>query len=767
MYHVFAIVLTFLALSVAAVAAPAAAGPRIDGTFIQYTSRIMSWSRADWERELDLARRAGMTTIVVQWVEYNGQRFIAEGAGAVDPTESILGYADRHGMQVIVGLSADDDWWSEFASAAYLDRSAAACERVAGEVWQRYGKHASFAGWYLPNEAWDARFAAGDVERLRAFYRRVSDRCTALSGPKPVSTAPFFTGTTSPDEVRRNYAALLDGAGIDVLMVQDSVGARGWDADLEAKIAPYFAAFRDACLSAGVELWSDLESFRLVSTKPDTFAPTTADRIARQITVEAPFVKRFVTFEFFTYMSPTKGAETKAVYDAYVRRHVAEPFRPLVGRSVQVDPGFGYYADRSARSIAEEVRANGYGIVHFIVTNDEAINHELAVALRDEGIGAWYLTFANGTYSTASLPKEWPTWKMVTRTDLEGKPLNDGYTRFCLNNPAYRTWKKARMAQVLHDHPFAGVEFAEPHWPEYPGITSPAYGCFCAHCKAAFTAMFPEEKELPDILHADSPRHPTKNPALWAKWLKFRQATLTAFLNDLVNGPGGIRKASPHAKVCTWTLALTEANGVERVREVHGEDAADVARTVRPDVYMLQTHWPDWVRAELKPDYVDAYRPFIDPIHQAAPGLPILVQADTGSWKQNRRSWEWIHAFEDAAIRAGANGSTIYEYFIGDYMYTDPPRVAEVRRDGETLRLLFTKRLDPKTAGDASHYAVGKGKVESVTVDGSTVVLKVSGLGAGERVSLTVRDIADARDRRLFDDKPVCVLKEQKLKFVW
>lgn len=439
---------------------------------------------------------------------------------------------------------------------------------------------------------------------------------------------------------------------------------------------------------------------------------------------------------------------------------------PLYGFSVQVDPGFGYYKNRSPRSIAEEVRANGYSTVHLVVTNEEAIDPALVRALRREGLAVWYLTFGNGVYSTASCPQGWEAWKMVTRSDLEGKPLADGYTRFCLNNPAYRAWKKQRMARVLREHRFQGVEIAEPHWPEYPGISSPAYGCFCAHCRTAFRAMFPEEPDLPDIVHPDSPRNPARNPALWAKWLRFRQATLTSFLNDLVNGPGGIRQTAPGAKVCTWTLALSEPDGVRKVREIHGEDAAEVVRVVRPDAHMLQTHWPDWVKPELKPDYVEAYRPFLDPVRKAAPSLPLLIQADIGSWKQNRRSWQWIHAFEAACRRIGASGATLYEYFIGGYMYTDTPRIAEVRRDGEGFRLLFTKRLDPVTAGDASHYSTDRGRIESVRVDGSTVILRLAGVRAGERVALTVRDIADDPTRRLFDDRPACVLKEQRLKFV-
>ncbi|MBM3495876.1 MAG: N-acyl-D-glucosamine 2-epimerase [Armatimonadetes bacterium] len=444
------------------------------------------------------------------------------------------------------------------------------------------------------------------------------------------------------------------------------------------------------------------------------------------------------------------------------RAYALSPDRlPWLAHGAQVDPGFAYYKDRSPESIADEIAANGYKVVHYVVTNDATISEPLVAAFRKRGIGVWYLTFGNGTYSTTGLPEGWEKWRMVTRSDLAGKPLNDGYTRFCLNNPDYRAWKKASMAAVLRKHRFLGVEIAEPHWPEYPGITAPAYACFCGHCKAAFRKAYPEEPELPDILDPASDRHPDRNPSLWRKWLTFRASSLNAFLNDLVNGRGGLRATSPGRKVCTWTLALLGPEGMRRVLEDSGEDAAEVVRIVKPDVHCLQTHWPDWLRADLKGDYVLGYRPFLDGIRKVAPKQPVIFQGDIGSQKQNRRSWEWIREFERACDRMGAQGSQMYEYFIGGYIYDDPPRIAAATRSRDTVRLSFTKRLDRASAGVVSAYALSRGTVQAVTVDGSVVTLRIVNAPPSVRLNVTVRNIRDASDRRLFDDRPPKTLREQ------
>ncbi len=437
---------------------------------------------------------------------------------------------------------------------------------------------------------------------------------------------------------------------------------------------------------------------------------------------------------------------------------------PLLGRSVQVDPAFGYYKDRSPESIAAEIRANGYSVVHYVVTSADKADPKLVEAFHRQGIGVWCLVFGNGCYTTVDLPPGWEAWRMVTRTDLQGKALNDGYTRLCLNNADYRRWKKSDMAAIAAKGGFDGMEIAEPHWPEYPGKESPAYACFCAACKAEFARRNPGAAGLPDILDAASPRSPERNPELWRTWLRFRRDTLTAFLNDLVNGPGGLRASSPRVKVCTWTLALAQPDGLRRVLEDSGEDAALVVRTVRPDMHALQTHWPDWIRGDLPPDYVRGYKPFIDPVLALSPRTPVLIQADIGSQKQNRWDWAWVRRFEAESEKLGARATTLYEYFIGGYMYSDPPRIAAAALEGKTLTLSFTKRLGADAA-QAARYTVKGRQVVSVRVDGSLAILTLDRAAKpGERLRVTAKGIPDDPGRRLYDDKPAAVLEEQTVR---
>ena len=309
-------------------ASPAAESsrPPIVGTFIQYEPWMMKLDRAAWRRELDAMRGAGIELVVIQWLEFENERFFAAQDDA-DPTRIILDYCDAHGMRVFIGLSHADLWWSRLKDHDHLDRASARSVAVANEAWRRYGRHASFAGWYLPQELRDATYPLQYTLRIRTFYKMLGDRCRALSGGKPVAIAPAMSGTVSPKKFGQMYAALLPGSGIDILMLQDGVGARGWDADFERRIVPYFREMSDACRASRVALWSDVEIFRRGPNGAGS-EPADVERIKRQIDAVAPFVEGFVMFDFFHYMSPRRGKAQKKLYEDYLREIVRSGSAP-------------------------------------------------------------------------------------------------------------------------------------------------------------------------------------------------------------------------------------------------------------------------------------------------------------------------------------------------------------------------------------------------------------------------------------------------------
>lgn len=297
-----------------------AVAPGFDGTFIQFNSRTAELSPADWTRELDAMRAAGLRIIVLQWLEHGERRFFTDDS-ATDPVEAILAYADEHAMQVFLGLAMDDRWGKQAFQRDYLESLAGRCGGLAETLWTRYGRHASLAGWYIPPEVafWGLpdEFAAD----LRWFHGEIGRRCKAASGGKPVAIAPYWYEKATPEGMANDLRRILPEQGLDIVMLQDGVGAKGWDEP--DRVTPFYAAARKVCDAAGIDLWADLECFAPASNtddanRPRGFVPAPIERIAAQLAAEQPHVSRVVTFDFFHYMSPYRGQPQERLYREYL-----------------------------------------------------------------------------------------------------------------------------------------------------------------------------------------------------------------------------------------------------------------------------------------------------------------------------------------------------------------------------------------------------------------------------------------------------------------
>lgn len=426
----------------------------------------------------------------------------------------------------------------------------------------------------------------------------------------------------------------------------------------------------------------------------------------------------------------------------------------LTGPSIQVDPGFPYYQGRSVESIADEIALAGYRSVHYFVTNENIVNGDLIDAFHAKGIAVWALVLGNGTYSTDRFPEEWPDWQMGLL-----KPVNDGYVRLSPFSPGYREWKKAALARLVTEYAFDGIEVAEPYFPEWTGLESGVYGDVGPLAKAAFREQY--NSEIPDFVNAASPNYYRTNTKLYEKWVEFRVDAVNAFLNELMNGKGGVREARPDILVATWSLAIDAGrDSVSRLRELQGLDAAAMVSAVRPEIHFFQTHWPDWVKPSLAPNYPTRYTPFVDQLRATHPAIPIGIQADIGSVKTMLRSRDWLNSFMKTIDELGYATWTAYEYHLGKYMYTEKPVPVEAKRGAPGWIIVwFNKRIDSFSASQLDHYLLVKDgqtqplSLEDAVVDGNRILLHSSDFPDGS-FAVEFRDIEDTPDLWLYKGYP-------------
>lgn len=315
---------------------------RVSGGFIQYWNDMMEWEWQDagapsrmpypvnWTSMVKSMRDIRITMVVIQQLEYKQtgedeptRLYKVSDTSPVlprqdDTTEKILVAADPD-MTVFLGLVDAQDWKFESIDKPidelenYLlsepkglaTKSIAAADRI----WALYHRHDSFKAWYIPLEIWNFSFTdhspelrKKEIELVRRFWKKITDHLAILdrkdNKKRNVAIAPYFNPTLADAKATEGlYTELLNGGGINILMLQDGVGARSMDADWP-KLREYYGAFRNACKRTNVEFWADTEIYQ-----PTTRAAG-IERLKKQLEVESEFTDTAVAWDFYQYMNP-------------------------------------------------------------------------------------------------------------------------------------------------------------------------------------------------------------------------------------------------------------------------------------------------------------------------------------------------------------------------------------------------------------------------------------------------------------------------------
>jgi Domain of unknown function (DUF4434) len=336
-------------------AATASSLSPLNGAFIQF------WGARPeklWRQVMDAMKAAKMRTIIIQYLmnrilkrdaqdniiydNYNRPVMVEttftyadaytmpDGTRIIDPTAYILQYAEDNGMQVYIGLINDERFTveSQLDNFHRLNLHGQLSDNKAfiSLIKDRYKtnprtrrEYTSFGGWYLPYEMWNKRYTTDQLNAFRRFFGAISHHCKVNSNNKPVITSPFFNPDTSiyldAASFARMYKMFLrsdsENAGVDIVMLQDSVGARSiQEESIPTTAGPYYRELKAACNSINVKLWANVESFEVDTSIPiHPRIPTNYKRFEKQIGLAKEIFtnkkeEQIVTFDFFHYMNP-------------------------------------------------------------------------------------------------------------------------------------------------------------------------------------------------------------------------------------------------------------------------------------------------------------------------------------------------------------------------------------------------------------------------------------------------------------------------------
>lgn len=234
-----------------------------------------------------------------------------------DPIGTIVSAAEQRGMRVWLGLSLDPNYWQGIFDPA---ASAATNTALMLELEALYGDSPAIAGYYLPEEIDDRSFVSDSAHEAMIQYLSAMVEAAHEQVGRPVMVAPYFGMAPNAAAYAAWWDTTLERAPVDIIAMQDGVGTRRTTAQ---EGVPVYAALAEVVAKHGLTLWSDLEIFEQIHGWPVDELPWQAnsariETVLEQLELEAPYVEKFVTFDFTHHMSPRLGGMAADLFSSYV-----------------------------------------------------------------------------------------------------------------------------------------------------------------------------------------------------------------------------------------------------------------------------------------------------------------------------------------------------------------------------------------------------------------------------------------------------------------
>lgn len=302
---------------------------KITGTFIDEISHDIphqNWGAKEWDRDFSLMKAIGIDTVIM--IRSGYRRFLTYPSAylqkqfgcyqpPVDLVELFLQLADQHGMKFYFGLYDSGHYWDTGNLSHELDAN----RYVIDEVWQKYGRYASFGGWYLSMEI--SRRTRGAAEA----FGMLGTQCKQVSGGLPTLISPWIDGkksvmAASPQlakedaisvlEHEKEWSEIFEGiqGAVDAVAFQD--GHIDYD-----QLDDFFAVNKKMADQFGLQCWTNAESFD--RDMPIKFFPIKFEKLRLKLEAarKAGYDKA-ITFEFSHFMSPQSAyLQAGHLYDRY------------------------------------------------------------------------------------------------------------------------------------------------------------------------------------------------------------------------------------------------------------------------------------------------------------------------------------------------------------------------------------------------------------------------------------------------------------------
>ena len=224
------------------------------------------------------------------------------------PLESVLDEADKLNMKIFLGVGG-------YAWFDFTEGSLQWSKKVAKELWEMYGSHKSFYGWYISNEV-GGYLGENDARReeLVHFFKEFTSYVRTLAPDKPVMLATNCHDVKSSNGY---YPKLMEN--LDILCPFGFHRMPEGDAYTGKEVAEVLQKY---CDDAGSHLWMDMEVF--LFGEKNALYPRPIDQVVHDLLMLDNFEK-VCCYAYTGLMNASwqgvqpGGAPTVQLYNDYMR----------------------------------------------------------------------------------------------------------------------------------------------------------------------------------------------------------------------------------------------------------------------------------------------------------------------------------------------------------------------------------------------------------------------------------------------------------------
>lgn len=308
---------------------------QITGTFIDEISHDIphqNWGPMEWDTDFAHMKKTGINTVILIRSGYRRfltypSAYLIDKHGCFNPPIDLVGLflnlCEKYGMTFYFGTYDSGKYWDTGDMRHEIDINL----RIIEEVFQKYGHHNNFGGWYLSLEL--SRKTMGAVESIA----RLGRQCKAVSNGLPVLISPWIDGKkaigavegqlTKEDGISLNdheheWDGIFDGIKNDI----DIVAFQDGHVDYH-ELEDYLTINKALADKHGLQSWTNTESFD--RDMPIKFLPIKFEKLLLKLeAAQRAGCEKAITFEFSHFMSPQSAyVQARHLYDRYMESYLA------------------------------------------------------------------------------------------------------------------------------------------------------------------------------------------------------------------------------------------------------------------------------------------------------------------------------------------------------------------------------------------------------------------------------------------------------------